>query len=1059
VVTPLIQQFCVDCHGSKKTKGDINLEEILKESSVAENFKNWELVVDMLQFQDMPPEEEKQPSDQERNSLITTISSILQDAIQKNAGEPGKIALRRLTSAEYAYTIEDLTGLNLHLEKSFVGEAVGGEGFSNVGEVQFMQDATLERYLEAAKTVASHAVIGAGPLRFYENPGKTGQELSAINRIKDIYLLNGFRTGAGEGAKAYGLDQYAKAFYATWKYKHRDALGEWSSTMDDLAEAEAISPTFLKHIWQVLTQASPSFPTDQIVTQWKELPIPSKEFATDETSIRSACEKLYDNLFNWQRTLAASTQDDEEYAVLTTQPFEPHASYPFRIRMNQPGDNSILEFNIFVKAASGKENAQPAVLWKEPRIRARSAGDKDWTNYPLREIATAETSEQLQFGSGFKNTAVDPNDFVTHGTQHLSIRVKVPSAGARMEFLVEPIIDIANGEDCLVRCEITDGSNARETISSTGNASALIASPNSPRVDEWESGILNFAQNLPQVSQREPTPSDRDWIPQPFDNTYNEPERNYFHTAIKYHRDDAFLTNKILDEAHAQQLNDAWTDLLTAFDYHDTIYQFVVNKYGLQNQPKSIEELDAPWITRQAPEPRGHLERLLSDYEQKQIALKAAEPAQIEEVLQFAEKAWRRPLPDFDTSRLRSYYQQLRKDRGLDHDAALRTLLVRILVAPEFLYRIESPKGTDAIVPLPDYALASRLSYFLWSSPPDDELLEAAANGQLKNDETLIRQTRRMLKDPKARRFATEFFGQWFGFYRFDDYSGIDTKRFTGFTDELKAAMYDEAVSFFEYIVTQDRPADDILFADYTFLNKDLAGHYGIPWEAETNDMVHIEGTHQFNRGGLLQMGAVHTVTSAPLRTSAVKRGDWVLRRVLGTPTPPPPANAGSIPADDVMPDGLSVRERLEAHRRDSSCINCHTRIDPLGFALENFDPVGQWRETYRDGSNIDTGGTLNDGTEITDLEDLYDYLQQEEATVHRNLCRKLLGYALGRAEIISDRLLIDKMVQSLEADNRFSNLITQVVTSPQFRNQRGRQLESAANENTSSGKVNDSEI
>jgi hypothetical protein len=316
-----------------------------------------------------------------------------------------------------------------------------------------------------------------------------------------------------------------------------------------------------------------------------------------------------------------------------------------------------------------------------------------------------------------------------------------------------------------------------------------------------------------------------------------------------------------------------------------------------------------------------------------------------------------------------------------------------------------------------------------------------------------------MLKDPKARRFATEFFGQWFGFYRFDDYSGIDTKRFTGFTDELKAAMYDEAVSFFEYIVTQDRPADDILFADYTFLNKDLAGHYGIPWEAETNDMVHIEGTHQFNRGGLLQMGAVHTVTSAPLRTSAVKRGDWVLRRVLGTPTPPPPANAGSIPADDVMPDGLSVRERLEAHRRDSSCINCHTRIDPLGFALENFDPVGQWRETYRDGSNIDTGGTLNDGTEITDLEDLYDYLQQEEATVHRNLCRKLLGYALGRAEIISDRLLIDKMVQSLEADNRFSNLITQVVTSPQFRNQRGRQLESAANENTSSGKVNDSEI
>lgn len=326
---------------------------------------------------------------------------------------------------------------------------------------------------------------------------------------------------------------------------------------------------------------------------------------------------------------------------------------------------------------------------------------------------------------------------------------------------------------------------------------------------------------------------------------------------------------------------------------------------------------------------------------------------------------------------------------------------------------------------------------------PDEELRRAAAADELRQPQQLARQAQRMLRDPKARRLATEFFGQWFGFYRFDGFRGIDTGRFPEFTEALKTRLYDEANSFFEHVVREDRPVNDILFADYSFLDRPLAQHYGIDApDVSTNGLGRVEGVNQFHRGGLLRLGAVLAVTSAPLRTSAVKRGDWVLRRVLGTAVPPPPGDAGSIPPDDVLDDGQTVRKRLEAHRREASCVNCHSRIDPFGFALENFDPIGRWREKYRDGQAIETTGTLHDGTEISGLDGLYRYLRTQEASFHRTLCAKLLGYALGRGELVSDRPLLEQMTSGLKTQPRFSTLVTQIVTSTQFRYQRGRDAE-----------------
>jgi hypothetical protein len=302
----------------------------------------------------------------------------------------------------------------------------------------------------------------------------------------------------------------------------------------------------------------------------------------------------------------------------------------------------------------------------------------------------------------------------------------------------------------------------------------------------------------------------------------------------------------------------------------------------------------------------------------------------------------------------------------------------------------------------------------------------------------LARQVTRMTADPKARRLATEFFGQWLGFYRFDEFRGVDTGRFPEFTSDVRSAMYDEAVSTFEHIVRQNRPLEEMLDADYTFLNKPLADFYGIDRDVASTEAVElVEGVNAFDRGGLLRLGSVLTTTSAPLRTSPVKRGDWVLRRLLGTPTPPPPPDAGSIPADDQSFEGLTLRQKLDQHKRNATCANCHLRIDPLGFPLEGFDAVGRTRKTYADGQAVDVTGQFADATTIVGADGLLAYLQSRDVQVMTTFSKKMLGYALGRTVLASDRPLIAEMTAA-GGDASFSDLAIRIVTSRQFRNRAG---------------------
>ena len=232
---PLVRAYCLECHGGNEPEAGVDLKAMADGPEFGRRFKDWEKVVRVLRERKMPPEGEPQPSGPQREEAVRDVEAGLRRFVEEHQGDPGPVAIRRLTSAEYAYTLRDLTGLDLRVADDFVSDAVAGEGFTNAGDAQFMQDSTLERYLQAAKAVADHAVIGAGPLGFFADPGKTGRELSAIARIQAIYREHGFRTAAGEGTRPFGLDRYPRAMFVAWQFRFRDRLGLGATNLPGLA--------------------------------------------------------------------------------------------------------------------------------------------------------------------------------------------------------------------------------------------------------------------------------------------------------------------------------------------------------------------------------------------------------------------------------------------------------------------------------------------------------------------------------------------------------------------------------------------------------------------------------------------------------------------------------------------------------------------------------------------------------------------------------------------------------------------------------------------------------
>jgi hypothetical protein len=508
-------------------------------------------------------------------------------------------------------------------------------------------------------------------------------------------------------------------------------------------------------------------------------------------------------------------------------------------------------------------------------------------------------------------------------------------------------------------------------------------------------------------------------------------------TLTLFHREDDQLRRLMLDDAEAAELDRLWDELYYVSREPPQLVVALeqIHQFATQDRPDLVPQFAAL---------RPKVEARAAAFQQK---LLDTEPAHLAAVLELAGRAWRRPLTDQERGGLTSLYARLRVAE-LPHDEAIRLTLARVLTSPTFLHKLEQLAPGPEPAPVSAHELANRLSYFLWSSMPDDQLRAAADSGRLNAAELLV-QTRRMLVDPRVRRLATHFACQWLHVRDFDKRDEKNERLFPEFA-ALRADMSLETVLFFEDLFRNNGSILDVLEADHTFASEPLAKHYGLTWDeptnarpAETTARIAVAGpgwrrladVRAQGRGGILGMATFLASQSGASRTSPILRGNWVYETFLGERLPSPPIGVPQLP--ETLPGGLTERQLIELHSSAASCAKCHVKIDPYGFALEQFDAIGRRRAAA-----LDTKSSLPDGQAIDGLDGLRGYLAgPRKAAFVRQFCRKLLGYALGREVLLSDELLLERMEQRLAADGyRFHGAVEVVVASSQFRTVRGQQ-------------------
>lgn len=942
-VRPFLESYCLGCHGADDPKAGLDLSGYDSAASALEDLALWEIVLDQLDAEAMPPPRaDAHPSATARHQVIAWIDDLRRLEADRNAGDPGPVPARRLSNAEYDHTIRDLTGVDLRPTRAFPVDPANEAGFDNSAESLMMSPALVKKYLDAAREVADHLVLTPDGLAFAPHPviAATDRDKYSVNRIIDFYTR-------------HDVD-LAEVFLAAWYYHHREALGRPDASLADVAADRGVSPRYLETVWNLLNDP-PEAEFGPIVAMqalWNELPQPEGD---DPDAPRPACERLRDVVVDLRKQLTPEVE------------------------------------NLTARGISN--GTQPFVLWKNRQMAAN----------------------RMRYAGG----AAD--------LQPLGLDPESPAAQA----LVVP-----TDPDAFARFEATFDSFCRafpDAFVVTERARVYL----DPDQDKNNTGRLLSAG---------------------------------FHSMTGYFRDDQPLYDLVLDDAQRQELDRLWTEFNlisdlpmrqfssylwyeraeTGFMRGDPDFDFVRAEDRDAASEAKMSRLAEVYLAKarrigaseEAIQAIADQFVIIAEQIRHVDQLRAeAEPHHVAALADFAERAYRRRLSTAERDGVAAFYQTLRDEDGLNHEDAVRDTVVSILMSPHVLYRVDLPLADGSgIQPLSGNDLASRLSYFLWASMPDEELMSLAASGDLQDPEVLAAQARRMLRDDRVRGLATEFAGNWLDFRRFESHNSVDRSRFPAFDDVLRRSMFEEPIRLFLDLVQHDRPVDELLTGTRTFVNPPLARHYGIPEpEGGPDTWVEIADATPFGRGGLLPMAVFLTQNAPGLRTSPVKRGYWVVRRLLGEHIPAPPPDVPELPEDEADLGALTLREALARHRADPACAVCHDRFDGIGVAFEGFGPIGELRTVDLGGRPVETEAEFPRGGQGTGVEGLRAYLEHERRDEFvENLCRKLLAYALGRTLIPSDDATIQNMqVRLLAEDGRFSALIEAIVLSPQFRNTR----------------------
>lgn len=1024
----LMGRYCMDCHDADLSKGDLNLEKLTK-ATVLHDYKLWENVLRMLQEQKMPPKKKlKQPSDLERDMLIAWVTQTLEQAAKDHAGDPGTVTMRRLNNAEFDSTIRDLTGIDFGLANQFPGDAGGGEGFSNTGDVLFMSPEHLDKYLAATRKLVNHAKIMPGSgFRFYEN--EVGLRGPDIIKSQVEQPLRVWYQKAAAPLIPDQLNELREAEYclACWQFKHREVLSE--TTLEELAKEKKLDPDFLENWWWFLNhEEPPSRYLDLTRHVWRDLPPPD----------RNNPKQIPDAVLKGVKSIQTQRQAWYQDSVQRRQQ-DVNGEQPYPATVQLKGQKLVH----LVVTDSGDGNKGDTMVWSNIKFQTKGKWQDaiDWLHQRKKEIEEKSVKEKAESETKSRDEqeteAAPAIDHELSTVDHLlslygkhvtdgkidarSIGVQAPSV------ITFPVPEGATQFQASGRMDL----NSPDSDWGTMQFVALAG--------ERPETVPPFIPGHLTIWKRAGPGKDEFWkhfapLRSTFQDTHDRRllevqgnfNRRWPARAVYY------LSKEQLMRRLPKERTDVLESLQADWDYMGMIEEgdlnWYRNKVGLvadwgkeakeyeslaEDEKKRLQELEAKVKTRQ------------EEWDSRIVTL----------LQEFARRAWRRPLTAEENEILGKRYHAFRTE-GHDSEPAGRFVLQRILVSPHFLYRVEVAGQPDGEHPVSPVELASRLSYFLWSSMPDDELLNAATSGALLNEDELLKQTGRMLADRRVSGLVMEFVGQWLEFKGFQNHTGIDAEKFPEFIPELRRDMLKETELFVSELIRQDLSVLDLLHANYSYLNERLGWHYSIP-DLHGEKFVKTQ-VAQHHRGGLLGMGSILTRTSFPLRTSPVVRGHWLLKSVLGTPTPPPPSDVPPLPEEEAIAKKQTVRERLEEHRNKEQCAACHDRLDPLGFSLENFDPLGRWREKDSYGHPIDNSAVIKEGPTFNGIEGLRGYLKTQDDQFLKQFCTKLVGYALGRSVLVSDRELIEAMMSSLRKNEfKFSAAVRELVRSRQFRNRK----------------------
>ncbi len=1081
-IQPYMKTYCMECHAGETAKGELDLAKFSTATDVIDSFRRWKHIIEFIREGEMPPEDAKQPAITESNQVVAAIEAILISEAKKHAGDPGVVLPRRLSNTEYDFAVRDLTGIDMRPTKDFPVDPAGGEGFDNTGEALRMSPNLLKKYLGAAQRVADHLVLKPDGVVFAPFPVTSYNEQKKLTEqaVMDFYRDH-----------TVDILEYLEA---AWRYRHRPQ-NQIELRIEEFAAQRKLSRKYLAVVWAFLNAADQDSVLDrEIRSRWEAIPAP-----TGETGRPAELLALGETIATLRRVLSPPPPqliqshagnwpilhlDFRAKVARRRDRFDPTALAPTSLirppRVPGPATNEARARSLFLHLQHGFSNDEAYVLVKQPVFSQADflpRNDDERKNHKVETLRSVlarmdpSQIESLKFGRGPDGKDLDADSFV----------VKVP-ATIEIPFSVEMQREL-KGQHLLLNCVLDHTRSPNGSVLVQAAWDAPPSSRFSPEVQHLIRKDATVANALTAAA----TAFCRIF---PDEFAYVDESRGLaagFHLVEGFFRDDRPLVEKVLSDEENAELDRLWQELdfvtesaetlLRGFVWferserevlHDERFDFLRSE-----DPQLVEEsllgkferlyLDKLGIKRvgdtleaETPDEKyamvhGFFMDIRKGLARQQELLRSAEPRGLADLERLAARAYRRPLTPDELESLRALYRALRVE-GQPVEGALRGVLIAVLMSPHFCYYVPQSADGNGIHPLSDQDLATRLSLFLWSSLPDEELLAVAAKGNLRDESQLLAQTQRMLRDTRINRFAREFLGQWLRYRDYLEKDPINAEAFPGYSDELRAAIFEEPVRLAAHLIQYDRPVTELLTSDATFVNGLLASHYGGELQRQyqarrshsaispADDWQLVPNLKADGRGGLIGMAIILTKNSAGERTSPVKRGFWTVHHLLGQHFPPPPADVPELPKSEKEAT-RTIRELLKDHVANSKCAMCHKHFDSLGLAMEGFDALGRARSKDSAGRTIDNRAELPNGTVAKGVPELIQYIEQHRKREFvRTLCRKFLGYALGRSVKLSDEPLLAEMEATLEThEDRFSALFETVIRSPQFRRVRGR--------------------